>query len=55
MGRSGNGMTTYPPLRTKNPNKKQTLRVSINDITTKYFRNFLNKFNNSPYLGCKNK
>ena len=36
-------------------NKKQKARFSVTDITNQYFRNFLKKFKNSPYLGYKSK
>ena len=42
-------------LSNKSPNKKQNSRFSINDITNQYFRKFLNKFKNSPYLYYKSK
>ena len=49
------GLTTSLDTRTKSPNKKRKLRFSITDITNHNFSNFLNKFNNSPYLCCKSK
>ena len=55
MVRSGKGLTTSLTLRTKKPNKKQKSRISITGITNQYFRKFLRKFNNSPYLGYKKK
>ena len=55
MGRPGKGMTTYLTLSTKIPNKKKNSRFSITDITNQYFRKFLKKFKNSPYLGYNSK
>ena len=52
---SGKGMTASLVLRTKIPNKKQRVRISITDITNQDFRKFLKEFNNSTYLGLKNK
>ena len=42
-------------LGTKSSNKKQKARFSITDINNQGFREFLKKFNNSPYLGYKSK
>ena len=36
-------------------NKKQKARFSVTGITNQYFRHFLKKFKNSPYLGYKSK
>ena len=51
----GKGLTTSLALRNKGPNKEQKSRFSITDITNKYFRKFLKKFKNSPYLGYNSK
>ena len=55
MGRQGKGLTTSLALRTKTPNKKKKARFAITEITDQYFRNFLNKFKNSPYISYKSK
>ena len=55
MGRSGKGLINSLYLSTKRSNKKKKQRFSINYITNQYFRKLLKKFNNSPYLGFKNK
>ena len=55
MGRPGKGLTTSMDLRTKIPNKEKKARFDITDITNQGFRNFLKNFNNSPYIGYKNK
>ena len=55
MGIPGNGMTTSMVLRTKRSNNKRKARFAITDITNQYFRKFLNKFRNSPYIGYKSK
>ena len=51
----GKDLTTSLTLRTKIPNKKQKARISITDITNHYFRDFLRDFNDSLYLGYRNK
>ena len=51
MGIPGKGLTTYLDLSTKGSNKKQNSRFYITEITNKDFRNFLENFKNSPYLG----
>ena len=55
MGILGKGLTTSLSLRIKNPNKKQKLSFAITDIINQYFRKLLKGFNNSSYLGYKNK
>ena len=55
MGRTGKGLTTSLALMTKSSNNKQKERFTITDITNQDLRNFLKKFNNSPYLGYKSK
>ena len=51
----GKGMNTSLALRTKRWNKKQKSRFVIIGNNNQYFRKLLKKFNNSPYLGYKNK
>ena len=53
MGRPGKGLNNSLALITKKSNHKQKGRFANNDITNKYFRIFLKKFKNSPYLGYK--
>ena len=55
MGRSVKCLNISLYLSTKIPNKKQKSRFDIADITNQYFREFLKKFKNSPYLGYKSK
>ena len=55
MGRSVKFLAASLALRTKIKNKKQKERISISEITNQYFRKFFMEFNNSPYLGYKNK
>ena len=55
MGRTGKVLTTYLYFRTKRPNKKQKERFSTTDINKQDFRKFLKKFENSTYLGYRNK
>ena len=52
---SGKGMTTYMIIRTKSQNKKQQVRISITYINNQNFSKLLKEFNNSPYVGYKNK
>ena len=55
MGITGKGLTNSLALRTKRSNNKQKARFAISRITNQDLRNFLKKFNNSPYLGSKSK
>ena len=52
---SGKGLTNSLDITTTILNKKQKERFSITDINKQNFRNFLNKFDNSYYLGYKSK
>ena len=49
------GLTAFQDIRTKIQNKKQKARCSITYTTNQDFRKFLKNFNNSLYLGYKNK
>ena len=51
MERSDKVHTTSLKLRTKTSNKNQKARFAITEIINKDYREFLKKFNNSPYLG----
>ena len=53
MGRPYKGMNTSLDLRTKRLNKKKRARFSITEITKQDSRDFLKKFDNSPYIGYK--
>ena len=49
------GLTYSLDFRIERSNIKQKERFDITDTTKKDFRNFLNNFNNSFYLGYKSK
>ena len=55
MGIPVKSMTTPLAPRNLNRNKKQNTRFAITDITNQDFRNLLNKFKNSPYVGHNDK
>ena len=55
MERPSKGMTNSLAFRNKSSENKQKARFYITDITKKYFKKLLKRFNNSSYLGSKSK
>ena len=51
--RPSKGLTTSMSLRTKNPNKKQKEKFDITENNNQDLREFIKKFNNSPYICYK--